>query len=85
LSVINEEVKRIKSSHEYYKCQKIYYLSDEVLNNRDLYLKVCKEAGFAVDEWFDINTLKFSKKLEKRPTTLLSSITEKTLTINFYK
>ena len=79
-TIIKKRVEKIKSERDYQYIRMVYTYSDKVFNNKKLLEKVRKEANLVP---FDKESLKFSKKIDNYKTLIESSLTEKTLSIDF--
>lgn len=79
-NVIKERIKKIKKDRDYKYLKMVYTYTDMVWNNKELLAKIRKEANLVP---FDKKSIKYSDKIKGYATTIESSITENTLSIDF--
>lgn len=78
--VIKERIKKIKDSRSFSYIKMVYYYSDKVWQNKELLEKIRRELNLVP---FDKNSIVYSEKMKGYKTTIDSSITENTLSIDF--
>jgi hypothetical protein len=78
---IQSKVKKLKSERNFKMLKVVYTYTDEVWNDKKLLAKIRSEAGLVP---FDKKTLKVSKKLKGYKESINSSLTENTMSIDFF-
>ena len=78
--VIKKRITSIKSTRGFSYIKMVYYYSDKVWQNKELLEKIRRELNLVP---FDKNSITYSERMKGYKTTIDSSITEHTLSIDF--